>query len=88
MKKLKNSIDIFARSSYNTYCCRRKPVNEMYVLLSWIERQATDQKVVGSNPVTYIVSPGDDVSGVFILHFRKVLEILPDPYIYVVLMSC
>ena len=23
-----------------------------------------------------------------VLHFRKVLEILPDPYIYVVLMSC
>ena len=22
------------------------------------------------------------------MHFRKVLEILPDPYIYVVLMSC
>ena len=74
---------------------------------------------MGSNPVTYIVSPGDDVSGAFIyasnepksvlardlgdcrdnlrnsqsvflivLHFRKVLEILPSPYIYVVLMSC
>jgi len=23
-----------------------------------------------------------------VLHFRKVLEILPNPYIYVVLMSC
>ena len=26
-----------------------------YVLLSWIERLATDQKAVGSNPITYMM---------------------------------
>ena len=30
-EKIENSIDIFARSSYNTYCCRRKPEMKMYV---------------------------------------------------------